>query len=204
MPVIWDDPLFLPYDWGYFAFVYADSVAEPPKNFSELALSDLKIVIQDPRSSTPGLGLLLWVRHAYGDMAGSLWHGLADNILTVTKGWSEAYGLFLDGEADMVLSYTTSPSYHIIAEGDAGKRAAIFEEGHYMQIEVAGKLARSDQPDLADTFLDFMLSDAFQSAIPTTNWMFPAGKTGKPLNPVFGKLVKPAKTLPLTQLFYFR
>jgi ABC-type thiamine transport system substrate-binding protein len=29
--------------------------------------------------------------------------------VTVTKGWSEAYGMFLDGEADMVLSYTTSP-----------------------------------------------------------------------------------------------
>ena len=195
LPVIWDDPLFLPYDWGYFAFVYADSVAEPPKNFSELALSDLKIVIQDPRSSTPGLGLLLWVRHAYGDMAGSLWHGLADNILTVTKGWSEAYGLFLDGEADMVLSYTTSPSYHIIAEGDAGKRAAIFEEGHYMQIEVAGKLARSDQPDLADTFLDFMLSDAFQSAIPTTNWMFPAVMPGAGLPEGFAVPLAPEQSL---------
>lgn len=36
--------------------------------------------------------------------------------VTVTKGWSEAYGLFLKGESDLVLSYTTSPAYHIIAE----------------------------------------------------------------------------------------
>lgn len=43
-----------------------------------------------------------------------------------------------------------------------------------MQIEVAGKLAATDQPDLADKFLDFMLSDAFQSVIPQTNWMYPA------------------------------
>ena len=43
---------------------------------------------------------------------------LADNIVTVTPGWSEAYGLFLDGEADAVLSYTTSPAYHLIAEQD--------------------------------------------------------------------------------------
>ena len=41
--------------------------------------------------------------------------------MTVTKGWSEAYGLFLEGEADMVLSYTTSPAYHLIAEEDATK-----------------------------------------------------------------------------------
>jgi thiamine transport system substrate-binding protein len=46
---------------------------------------------------------------AYGDRAGEIWAALADNIVTVTPGWSEAYGLFLDGEADMVLSYTRRP-----------------------------------------------------------------------------------------------
>ena len=46
--------------------------------------------------------------------------------MTVTPGWSEAYGLFTSGEADMVLSFTTSPAYHIIAEGDETKAAAIF------------------------------------------------------------------------------
>ncbi|MEM9549654.1 MAG: thiamine ABC transporter substrate-binding protein, partial [Pseudomonadota bacterium] len=108
LPIDWADPLFVPYDWGYFAFVHnADQT--PPANFQALAESDAKIVIQDPRSSTPGLGLLLWVKDAYGDGAAEIWSGLADNIVTVTKGWSEAYGLFLDGEADMVLSYTTSP-----------------------------------------------------------------------------------------------
>ena len=109
----------------------------------------LQILIQDPRSSTPGLGLLLWVKAAYGDEAPAIWAALADNIVTVTPGWSEAYGLFLEGEADMVLSYTTSPAYHLIAEDDATKAAAPFTEGHYLQVEVAGKLAATDQPDLA-------------------------------------------------------
>ena len=40
-----------------------------------------------------------------------------------------------------------------------------------------------------------MTGPGFQDVIPETNWMFPAGKTEKPLNPAFGKLVKPAKTL---------
>ena len=196
LPIEWDDAIFLPYDWGYFAFVYdITKVAEPPANFSDLALSDLGIVIQDPRSSTPGLGLLLWIKSAYGDMAGSLWHGLADNIVTVTPGWSEAYGLFLEGEADMVLSYTTSPAYHLIAEEDASKAAAAFDEGHYMQIEVAGKLALTDQPELADAFLAFMLSDGFQSVIPTTNWMYPAKTPEAGLPEGFGTLVSPAQSL---------
>ena len=175
LPVAWTDPLFVPYDWGYFAFVYDRSkTGSVPADFEALAASELKIVIEDPRSSTPGLGLLLWVKEAYGDRAADIWAGLADNIVTVTPGWSEAYGLFLNGEADAVLSYTTSPAYHAIAEQDESKAAAIFSEGHYLEIEVAGKLASSRQPELADKFLDFMLSDAFQALIPTTNWMYPA------------------------------
>lgn len=173
LPIDWIDPTFVPYDWGYFAFVHqADATA--PANFRALADSDTKIIIQDPRSSTPGLGLMMWVKTAYGDEAPAIWADLSDNIVTVTKGWSEAYGLFLEGEADMVLSYTTSPAYHLIAEEDASKAAAVFDEGHYMQIEVAAKLAGTDQPDLADQFLNFMVSDAFQQIIPTTNWMYPA------------------------------
>lgn len=177
LPVNWQDDLFVPYDWGYFAFVYDNSkLADVPSSFADIAAAPdaFKIVIQDPRSSTPGLGLLLWVKAAYGDQAEQMWQDLAPHILTVTKGWSEAYGMFLAGEADMVLSYTTSPSYHIIAEGDETKAAAKFSEGHYVQIEVAGKLAASSQPDLADAFLEFMLGDTFQSIIPMSNWMYPA------------------------------
>lgn len=194
LPVEWNDPLFLPYDWGYFAFVGNRGAAQPA-NFRDLAASDLKIVIQDPRSSTPGLGLLMWVKSAYGDEAAAIWEGLADNIVTVTPGWSEAYGLFLEGEADLVLSYTTSPAYHLIAEEDDSKVALPFSEGHYMQIEVAGKLAATDQPELADRFLRFMISDAFQSIIPTTNWMYPAAIPAGGLPEGFSTLIQPEKAI---------
>ena len=123
---------------------------------------------------------------------------LADNIVTVTKGWSEAYGLFLEGEADMVLSYTTSPAYHLIAEEDPSKSAARFEEGHYMQVEVAAKLVGSDQPDLADQFLQFMVSDRFQNIIPTTNWMYPAVTPASGLPEGFETLITPEKSLLLS------
>ncbi len=198
LPVEFADPNFLPFDWGWFAFVHdTTKLPEPPKSFEALAASDLKIVIQDPRSSTPGLGLLMWVKAAHGDRAAEIWQGLADNIVTVTPGWSEAYGLFLEGEADMVLSYTTSPAYHLLAESDDTKAAALFDEGHYMQIEVAGKLAASDQPELADQFLDFMLTDAFQSAIPQTNWMYPAVTPAAGLPEGFDAF-RPAKSLLLS------
>ena len=197
LPVAFEDAEFLPFDWGWFAFVHAKTL-QAPKDFKALAASDLKIVIQDPRSSTPGLGLLMWVKAAYGEEASTIWKDLADNIVTVTPGWSEAYGMFLEGEADLVLSYTTSPAYHLIAEQDDSKTAAVFTEGNYLQVEVLGKLKSTDQPDLADKFLSFMLSDAAQSVLPVTNWMYPAVTPATGLPKGFETLVQPSKSLLLS------
>jgi len=194
LPIAWDDAEFLPFDWGYFAFV-GNAGADAPKSLRALADSDIKVVIQDPRSSTPGLGLLMWVKAAYGDDAGQIWADLADNIVTVTPGWSEAYGLFLEGEADAALSYTTSPAYHLIAEEDVSKVAWAFDEGHYMQVEVAGKVASTDVPELADQFLAFMVGDVFQTIIPTTNWMYPVTNTVDGLPDGFDTLITPANAL---------
>ncbi len=198
LPVAWDDPHFLPYDWGWFAFVYdATRLAEAPDSFEALiaAPDDVTLVIQDPRTSTPGLGLLLWVKEVYGDRAPEIWAALAPRIVTVTRGWWEAYSAFLDGEAMMVLSYTTSPAYHAIAEDDPTKRAALFAQGHPLQVETAALLARSDQTELGRDFLRFMLSPAFQSAIPTTNWMYPARAEGAELPAAFAALPKPARSI---------
>ena len=198
VPGGWQDDTFAAYDWGYFAFVYDETrLKTPPKSFDDLinGPDDLTIVIQDPRTSTPGLGLLLWVKHVYGDEADAVWEKLSPRIVTVTKGWWEAYSAFLEGEAMMALSYTTSPAYHVIAEEDDTKRAAAFSDGHYMQIEVAGKLASSDQPELADKFLAFMTGEEFQTIIPTTNWMYPAYATGDDLPDAFADLVTPEDSL---------
>ncbi len=201
VPGGWSDDTFVPYDYGYFAVIYdTQKLANPPKSMKELVEGDpgTKIVIQDPRTSTPGLGLVLWMKSIYGDKAAEAWGKLKGRVLTVTPGWSEAYGLFTAGEAPMVLSYTTSPAYHMIAEKTDRYQAAAFAEGHYLQVEVAGLTVNGAKNPLAKTFLEFMTGPAFQDAIPETNWMFPAGKTGKPLDPAFGKLVEPAKALALS------
>lgn len=195
LPLPVDDPLFLPFDWGWFAFVHNRTLANPPKSLEALAASELRILVQDPRSSTPGLGLVLWVKTAYGDRAPEIWSGLKDNIVTVTPGWSEAYGMFLEGEADMVLSYTTSPAYHLIAEQDDSKTTASFDEGHYLQVEVAGKLAASDQPALADDFLSYLTGAEAQGLMATTNWMYPANLPADTLPEGFAGLQIPTKSL---------
>lgn len=201
LPEAWTDSQFVPFDYSHFAFMYdTDKTATPPRSFEELIAlpDDVKIVVQDPRSATPGFGLVLWIKAAYGDRAGEIWEGLKPHILTVTRDWSESYALFLDGEADMVLSYTTSPAYHIIDEGDDTIKAALFEEGHYPQIEVAGILKSSDQQEMAQQFLAWFASPEGQKIIPTTNWMFPVVDLGAELDPAFAGLPQPQKTLTLS------
>lgn len=202
LPGRWQDDLFLPYDFGYFAFVYnREQLKNPPASLRELVEAEdgPTLLIQDPRTSTPGLGLLLWMKKVFGDEADEAWAKLSKRVVTVSKGWSEAYGLFLKGEADMVLSYTTSPAYHLIAEQDARFAAAAFDEGHYQQIEVAGMVRGSEQKQLARDFLEFMISADFQKIIPTTNWMYPAIQGEALLPAEFDQLIDPAPALLLDE-----
>jgi thiamine transport system substrate-binding protein len=177
LPIDWTDDTFLPFNYGHTAFIYDETRMEnPPASFDALLAmpDDVKIVIQDPRTSISGLALVLWVQSVYGDEAEAAWAKLAPKILTVTKDWSASYGMFTDGEADMVLSYTTSPAYHMFAEDDFSKKAALFPEGHYFMVETAAKVAQTDQPELADQFMAFVMSTEFQTMIPKANWSLPS------------------------------
>ncbi|MDM9621303.1 MULTISPECIES: thiamine ABC transporter substrate binding subunit [unclassified Rhizobium] len=197
VPGDYKDDVFVPYDYGHFAVIYdTQTIKNPPQSMKDLVEGDpsQKIVIEDPRTSTPGLGLLLWVKSIYGDKAPEAWEKLKNRVLTVTPGWSEAYSLFTKGEAPMVLSYTTSPAYHMVAENTDRYQAAAFSEGHYIQIEVAGLMKNAPEKDLAHDFLKFMVTPGFQDTIPTNNWMMPVSATSQPLPDAFGKLVNPSKT----------
>jgi len=197
VPGGWSDDTFIPYDYGYFAVIYdTKAIDNPPDSMEAFLNGDHgKIAIQDPRTSTPGLGLMLWIKTLYGDDAPAAYEKLEQRVLTVTPGWSESYGLFTSGEVPMVLSYTTSPAYHMIAEDTDRYQAAEFSEGHYMQIEVAGMTTKGADNPLAAQFLAFMTSPAFQDVIPETNWMLPAAPTSEPLNPVFRNLAQPSEAL---------
>ncbi|SLN10010.1 Thiamine-binding periplasmic protein precursor [Aquimixticola soesokkakensis] len=200
LPIAWDDDIFVPFNWGYTAFVYDNTkIANPPTSFKALVESDedWNIAIQDPRTSASGLALILWAEAVFGEDTPAMWAQFAPKIITVTQGWSEAYGLFTDGEVDMVLSYTTSPAYHIIAEEDDTKSAALFSEGHYFMAETAAQLASTDQPELAQKFMDFILSEPFQSLIATANWSYPAALPMDQWPEAFSQL-----NYPETALFY--
>ena len=201
LPAAWSDPDFAPVDFGYFAFVYDKTkLKTPPTSFAALAAEpdSFKIALEDPRSDTPGLGLVLWIKAAYGDKAAGIWKGLKPHIVTMAQSWDDAYnGIFLKGEADMVLSYTTSPAYHAVAENNPNYGYAEFTEGLYPQIEIAGILKSSTHQELARKFLGWLATPEAQAVIPTSNWMYPVTDVGNTLPAAFPPA--PAKVLALDE-----
>ncbi len=183
LPIEWKSKIFVPYNYGYFAFVYNNKKFKtPPKSMDELINNtNARIVIQDPRTSTPGLGLLTWIKKLYGNNAQNKWSKLNKKIISVTKGWTDAYyNFFMSGEADIVLSYSTSPAAHVMFEKNYDISAAIFKEGNYLSVEFAGILKSSKNKEMANNFLEFMISEDFQKVIPSTNIMYPVINTKLP------------------------
>ncbi|WP_408623188.1 thiamine ABC transporter substrate binding subunit [Celerinatantimonas yamalensis] len=192
VPGPWHNRDFIPYDRGQFAFVYNENkLKNPPTSMHQLVEQfPGTIIYEDPRTSTPGLGLLLWVKAVYGDQAPSAWKKLKEKTVTVTKSWDDAYGMFLKGEADMVLSYTTDSAYHEIEEHNNHFKAAAFKEGNYQQIEVAAIGAYARHVKLARQFLAFLITPKAQRVIALNNWMLPV-RNDVPLPKPFAQIVHP-------------
>ncbi|HDL5698408.1 TPA: thiamine ABC transporter substrate binding subunit [Mannheimia haemolytica] len=182
------DKIFFPYDMGSYAFIYdKEKLANPPKSLKELVeRQDLKVIYQDPRTSSVGRGFLLWVNQVYGNEAENAWKTLAKHTVTVGKGWSETYGAFLKGESDVVLSYTTSPLYHQWYDKTDKYVAAAFEEGHLTQVENAAILKTSKQKVLANQFLAFLHEPESQHIISYHNVMNPVLLEGT--DPAFSQM----------------
>lgn len=198
LPVDFAHPQFLPYAWSPLALIYdADRLdGPPPASFAELVDSDLSIVLQNPHTSTTGLALVTWIEAAFGDDAEAVWQGLAPRLHRVVPTWADAYHpVFRQGQADMVLSYATSPGWHLDAEGDAGPRAALFAEGHYVRLEVAGLFADAPEPGLARDFLAFTQEPGFQALIPEIRVMYPVATPPDGLPEAYAGLPVPERLL---------
>lgn len=175
LPIKWDDRRFLPFDFAKYAFIYdKNKLTNPPKSLKELVeRKDLKVLYQDPRTSSIGRGLLLWVNALYPQVeAQNVWKALSEHTVTVTKGWTEAYGAFLKGEGDLVLSTNTSPIYHILSEQKDNYMATEFTEGGVLQVEVVAKVANRNNV-CADYFLGYLISPEAQADIAKNNVMLP-------------------------------
>ncbi len=190
---------FVPFDFGYLAFVYDKTKVKPtsPTSFLEFITEQKakRMILIDPRTSQLGFSFLAWTEALWKS---SEWEKNLSKLASITKlwspGWSAAYSLFLKGEGDYVLSYTTSPAYHIEKEKKTQYQTVTFNEGHFMQVESAGIVRYSGRKELAEEFLKLLVSKHVQEKIPQVQWMYPV-LPGLKLPASFEKLqvVKPIK-----------
>jgi thiamine transport system substrate-binding protein len=181
---ILDDAVVVPFDYGYITLVY-DAQALPeelvPRTLDDLLRPELKgkIVLQDPRTSSPGLSFLLWTIAHYGDGWPAFWEKLLPNALTVTRGWTESFYMLEAGEAPLVVSYSTTEAFSHIVYGDL--RYLVLTPGGegFRQVEYMGIVRTTEHADLAHALLDLILSPEIQELIPTSQWMFPANATAR-------------------------
>ena len=174
--------LLTPYDYSHFAMIFDTESSLPcPESLEDLTnpVYKKKIILMDPRTSTPGYGFVAWTAAVYGKNVLEYWERLKPNILTMAPDWSSGYGLFKKGEAPLVISYTTSPATHIEYDNTDQYIAAVFEQGHTIQVEGAGILKNAPNLEGAQLFMDFLITEEVQDILPLTQWMIPANKNVK-------------------------
>ncbi|MCR5724276.1 MAG: thiamine ABC transporter substrate-binding protein [Treponema sp.] len=170
----------VPFDWSHFSMVYDSDASVPaPECLADLTrdVYRQKIIMLDPRTSTPGLGFVAWTVAAFGDAYLDYWRALKPNILTVASSWSSGYKLFTKGEAPLVVSYTTSPAYHVEYEKTDRYKSLLFSDGHVLQTEYAGIVRNCLNEKGAKAFMDFLISHEAQEILPLTQWMYPVNHT---------------------------
>lgn len=182
------------FDYGYLAFVYDErKTKEIPQSLKDFSSPKFKkkVALEDPRTSSIGLGFLIWTHSQFkGESNRKFWKDFSRSVLTYSPGWSGTYGLFLKGEAAFALSYTTSPAYHIEKEKNDSIKAVLFPEGHYKQEEYVALVKSSKNRELAQKFVELLLSKEIQEKIPAIQWMYPVNeKVSLPKS--FGKLKIP-------------
>ncbi len=179
-----------PIDFGDVCLNYDRSAYAPedlPASLRELTDDRFRgqLVVENPATSSPGLAFLLATIAEFGEEGDytwrDFWAGLRDNDVTVTSGWSEAYevrfsGGYGAGDIPLVVSYASSPPAEVFFSEEPIDEAptGVLTQGCFRQIEFAGILAGTDSPDLAEAFIDFMLSVEFQEDIPLNMFVFPA------------------------------
>jgi len=157
----------------------------PPATLDDLTKPEMKglLVVENPATSSPGLSFLVaTVGHFGEDGYRDFWAELRDNDVLVTAGWEDAYwGQFSaasDGDRPIVVSYATSPAAEVyFSEGkytEPPTGNVLGDGACFRQIEFVGILKGTPNRDLAEKWIDFMLSPTFQEDIPLHMWVFPA------------------------------
>ena len=200
VPVDYGD-VCINYDKAYFQ---GKNIAVP-QNLEDLIKPEYKslLVVENPATSSPGLAFMLaTISHFGADKYLDYWKQLKANDVKVVDGWEAAYNTEFSGSAGkgprpLVVSYASSPPAEAVYAKEPPKdapTASITGDGAcFRQIEYVGILKGAKNPDLAQKFVDFLLSTQFQEDMPLQMYVFPVNTQAK-LPDVFTKYAQiPAK-----------
>ncbi|MCL2803620.1 MAG: thiamine ABC transporter substrate-binding protein [Micrococcales bacterium] len=170
----------------------------PPASLQDLTKEAYRdqLVVASPVSSSPGMAFMLATVAAFGqDGWLDYWRQLVGNGVKIVSSWEEAYytefsGPSSSGQRPLVLSYASSPPAEIV-KGTSQPATAALPETCFRQVEYAGVLKGAANPDGARAWVDFVLSDEFQAALPESMWVYPV-KEGIALPSSWAKCAAPA------------
>ena len=185
-------------DDGYFT----EAGIPAPTTLDDLIKPEYRdlLVVEDPGTSSPGLAFMLATIARYPDSWQDYWQKLNDNGVSVAGSWTDAYtGQFTagggKGDRPLVVSYATSPPAEIVYASDpkpTKPSTSVMTDGCYRQVEYAGVLAGTTNPEGAGAVVDWLLSPEVQADLPLSMFVFPA-RADVPLPDVFTKF---AATVP--------
>lgn len=199
LPVDYGD-VCLNYDIAYFE----QNQLAPPANLEDLLKPEYRslLVVQNPATSSPGLAFLFaTIGHFGQDGYLDYWQGLMANDVKVVNDWETAFYTEFSrwgGERPIVVSYASSPPVDLIfAEEpmEAPVSAAVVSDGScFRQIEFVGILKGTANRDLAEAWVDFMLSTTFQEDLPLQMFVFPVNPDAQLQAEFVDFLVEPQET----------
>lgn len=185
------DHFVTPVDYGDVCLNYDVAYVEEndialPESLADLTNPEYSglIAVENPATSSPGLAFLLATIAAFPEDADytylDFWTDLVANDVAITEGWTDAYyGEFTryGGTRPFVVSYASSPPVEVLFADpptDIAPTGAIVADGMcFRQIEFAGILQGTDNPEAAQQFIDFLLSREFQEDMPLQMFVFP-------------------------------
>lgn len=170
----------------------------PPASLDDLVKPQYKNLFVTPAasSSSPGMAFLLATIGAKGESGWQgYWKQLMANGTKLTSGWSDAWNVDYtagggNGSRPIVLSYNTSPA-DTVKDGKATTSALL--DTCFQQVEYAGVLKGAKNTAGAKAFVDFMLGDDFQKALPEAMYVFPVN-TKLPLPATWQQAAKVPET----------
>ena len=188
-----------PIDTAYVNFNYdraafGDGKLPVPATLRDLAKPEYKgkIVVPSPTTSSPGLAFMLTTVATFGTDGDypwtQFWTDLRANDAVIVDSWDTAYytnfsGSSGKGAQPIVLSYASSPPAEVIfSEGkytEPPTANLLIPGAAFRQIEYTGILKGTPNQELAQKWLDYMLTARFQEDMPLQMFVYPVNTDAK-------------------------